>query len=96
MIEKYEDLFGADEVLYMGEYEIELFFEKVQTSESGEEKLFDELISFLTSDNTADNNLRCLKLMKLIDLGTIEKGLISFDTKVQSFHQQWFRDQKKK
>ena len=36
---KNEELFGADEVVYIGEYEIENFFDKGQVRDSGEENL---------------------------------------------------------
>ena len=71
-------------MVYMGEYDIEHFFDKVQESDIGEDKVFDELRSLLTSDNTAEINLHCLKLTQLLDLGTIQ-GLIIFDTKVNHY-----------
>ena len=55
----------------MGEYEIDHFFDKGQASDSGEENFLDELRSLLTSDDTAEINLHCLKLMQLLELGTI-------------------------
>ena len=56
----------------MGEYKIEHFLYKGQASESGEENFLYEFRSLLTSDNTDEITLQCLKLMKLPDLGTIE------------------------
>ena len=93
---KYEESLGAGEVVYMGQYYIENSFYKGKASESLEENFLDELRSLLTSYNTAEINLQCLKLMKLTDLGTIENLLIRFHIKVKSFQQQWFRSQKKR
>ena len=80
----------------MGEYEIDHFFDKGQASDSGEENFLDELRSLLISYNTAETNLKCLKLMQLLDLGNIEKGLIIFYKKYDKISQQQLRAQKQK
>ena len=64
-------MFYSDKVAHMAQYDIEHFFDKVQASESIQENFLDELRSLLTSDDTAEINLHCLKLMQLLELGTI-------------------------
>ena len=66
----------------MGEYEIEHLFYKVQASDSKQDNSLDELRSLIISYNNYEIHFQCLKLIKLLDLGTFEKGLISFDKKL--------------
>ena len=82
-------------MVYMGEYDIEHFFDKGQESDIGEDKVFDELRSLLTSDNNVDIIFSCMKLKQMLNLGIIDKVLIRYDTKLKSFQQRWFRAQKK-
>ena len=68
----------------MGNYNIEYFFYIGQASDIIEDNFFDELGSLLTLDNNTGNNLQCLKIIQLLNHGTVEKGFIIFDIKVKN------------